>query len=351
MKKNYFLTLVAALFMAATASAADNFVGIYKLTNLTADQQEALGSLSPDAAIRIMPGDGEVDYYVSSLAGYGCYLPATYDANKGTLTATANPVLFPGMILLLYSYTGAVAVDDPITFSVTDDALTVVEDIIVQDAMSEDVLGTYAPGVKFTKQVAPTLTVENLQGTYDLVAESVDLIMGVEETVTYKINVSQATGNKLNITGLINGQTISATYHPEVGMISIPVQEVGDYIVAQMAAEFGDVRFTVSDNGEWTLVTPMQAATFDLPLFYFTSATATIDPVGIAKPAAAPSLSISVVNGAICVNSAEPVAVQVYNAAGVQVYANDAANGAITLPRGIYFVKVAGNDKAVSVAL
>ena len=180
--------------------------------------------------------------------------------------------------------------------------------------------------------------------------------MYVEETVTCKINVSlsQTTDNQLNIAGLIEGHTISAIYHPEVSMVSIPVQTVGDYTVAQMSAEFGDIRFSVSDNGEWTLITPMQAATdnpYDLPLFYYTGATATLDPVAIAKPAAVSSASISVVNGAICVNSAEPVAVQVYNAAGVQVYANDAASGAIALPKGIYFVKVAGSDKAVSVAL
>ena len=61
MKKNYFLTLLVTLFMAVTASATDNLVGIYKLSNLTAEQTEALGAVPADAAIRIMPGDEQAD--------------------------------------------------------------------------------------------------------------------------------------------------------------------------------------------------------------------------------------------------------------------------------------------------
>ena len=350
MKKNYFLTLVVTLLMAVTASAADSLVGIYKLSNLTDEQTEALGSINADAAIRILPGDDQADYYISSFAGYGCNLPATYDAEKGTLTATANPVLFPSMILLLYSYTGAVAVDnETITLSVANESLSIAEELIILDAMKEDVIGTYIPGMTFEKQNAPALTATDLVGSYTFTAENVNLIWGGEETAEFSLIVSQKSGNQLSIAGLIDNASVSAIYYPEVGMISIPVQEVGDYIIAQMASEFGDVRFIVSNDGEWSLITPLQAAA-EMPLFYLTNGTATKTGTNGIEKTIEKTAAISVANGAIYVNSAGPVAVQVYNAAGVHVYADAAVNGPITLPRGIYFVKV-GSAKAVSVAL
>lgn len=63
-------------------------------------------------------------------------------------------------------------------------------------------------------------------------------------------------------------------------------------------------------------------------------------------------VSVYAYDGAVYVKSNTPVAVQVYNAAGVLVYENAALSSPIeNLAQGIYFVKVAGNSNAVPVIL
>ena len=351
MKKNYLLTLVVALLMAVTASAANELAGIYKLSNLTDEQKEALGTISPDAAIRILPGDDAADYYIASFADYGCNIPANYDA--GILTMVADKSF--NMFLLRYSYETMIVVqNETIKFSVSDNTLTFVDDAIVEEFMAEP-LGMYIPGMTFTKQAAPALDGEKLAGSYTFTAENLDLIYGGTSSTELPLTVSLVTNNQLSIAGLIDGESVIANYIPEIGIISVPVQEVGGYSIAQMAIEFGDVKFCVSDAGDWTLITPLQAVS-DAPLFYFISGTAKNNSgtnaikKTTATATAAAATAVSVRNGAIHIDSAEPVSVEVYNAAGVRVYA-DTVSGTIALPRGIYFVKAGTDAKAVAVAL
>ena len=352
MKKNYFLTLVVTLLMAVTASAADNLAGIYKLTNLTGEQTEALGTVSADAAIRILPGDEAADYYLSGIAGYGCKFAATYDATAGTLTAVDQSPYGEafGIMLLHFSDMGLKYVDaTSIEFKVKDDGtMELNSEIIVADLYSEEVYGTYVPGIALAKDETPAIPAADIAGYYTFTGNGINYATYEDETVEYTMSIEQADGNTLTINGFMGIDGIQATYIPEVGMIEIASQEVGETIVMQ---NNGDIYFVVSGN-ELELTTPATAlAANGMPIAAVIEGKAVKgSSTGIGE-VAPQTISVYVRNGAIYVNSAEPVAVQVYNAAGVQVYADNAVNGPITLPRGIYFVKVAGNTKAVSVAL
>ena len=353
MKKNYFLTLVATLFVAATASAADNLVGIYKLTDLTAEQTEALGSLSPDAAIRIMPGDGEADYYVSGIAGYGCQFAATYDEAAGTLKAVDNSPYGEafGIMLLSLSDIGAIYVDGTsIDFKVqTNGTLELGSEIIVVDMYTSEIYGTYIPGISLVKDTTPAIPVSEVVGIYTFTGIGIDYSIYDIENVKYSMSIEQVDGNALTINGFMGVDGISATYIPEAGMIAINAQQIGEIEVMQ---NNGNILFTVS-TGELELISPAVAAGIDgMPVASVIEGKAVKgDADAIENVTIAPSTSISASNGTLYINSAEPVAVQVYNAAGVKVYSNDATSGAVALPKGIYLVKVAGNAKAVSVAL
>ena len=167
------------------------------------------------------------------------------------------------------------------------------------------------------------------------------------EEVNYAMSIKQASDNALTISGFMGIDGIQATYLPEVEMIQIVNQEIGEIVVGQ---SYGDIFFTVA-NGGLELISPAMVAPLDeiQPLVSIAEGKAVKESTNAIESMTA-AATVYVRNGAIYVNSAEPVTVQVYNAAGVQVYADAAVNGPITLPRGIYFVKV-GNAKAVSVAL
>ena len=352
MKKNYFLTLVVTLLMAVTASAADSLVGIYKLSNLTDEQTEALGSINADAAIRILPGDAAADYYVSGIAGYGCKLAATYDATAGTLTVVDQGPYGKMAMVLYFGDLNVVAVDDTsVTFNVkTDGTLEIASDFFVTGMFTGEVYGEYIPGVTLTKEETPTISVSDVVGNYTFTGIRItDFSSFATEEVNYAMSIKQASDNALTISGFMGIDGIQATYLPEVEMIQIVNQEIGEIVVGQ---SYGDIFFTVA-NGGLELISPAMVAPLDeiQPLVSIAEGKAVKENTNaIEGTQVVSAATIYVRNGAIYVNCAEPAAVEVYNAAGVQVYADAAVNGPITLPRGIYFVKV-GNAKAVSVAL
>lgn len=353
MKKNYFLSLVVSLLVAVTANAADNLVGIYKLSNLTPDQKDALGTIDADAAIRILPGDADAEYYVSGIAGYGCKFPATYDEATSTLTATDQSMYGQafGWLILYASDMGLVYVDDEsLVLTVKDNGtLEISSEVIIANMYDPDDTGMYIPGIILAKDETPTISVSNIIGDYtftgtDLYAE--------EYVAEYSMSIKQVEGNSLTINGFMGVDGIQATYIPEVSMIHIATQIANEITITQ---NLGDIYFVVYED-KLELITPavaeMEVNGWPMPIASVVEGKAVKeDTDGIENTVAASAATISVSNGAIYVNSAEPVAVQVFNAAGVQVYSDTVANSAITLPHGVYFVKVAGNAKAVSVAL
>ena len=352
MKKNYFLTLVITLLMAVTASAADSLVGIYKLSNLTDEQKSELGSINADAAFRILPGDADADYYVSGVAGYGCKFPATYDEAAGTLTAIdPSPYGTAFNIMLLYaSDIGIVNIDDTsVTFNVKDNGvLEIASEIIVVNLYTGEVYGTYIPEITLSKDETPAIPISDVTGKYIFTGTN---IYAVDEKAEYSMSIERGEDSALTINGFMDIDGIQAVYIPETSMIQIVTQQIGDVTIAQM---MGDIYFTVS-KGELQLITPAVAEIevngSPMPLASLTEGKAVKDGSdidAIEATTAASTANVHVRNGAIYVDGA--ASVQVYNAAGVQVYADAAVNGSITLPRGIYFVKV-GNAKAVSVAL
>ena len=345
MKKNYFLTLVVTLLMAVTASAADSLVGIYKLSNLTDEQKSELGSINADAAFRILPGDANADYYVSGVAGYGCKFPAIYNEAAGTLTAIepSEYAMFELMILYFSDMEQIVVDGTSIVFNVkSDGTLELAKEIIVTQFMG-DIYGQYIPGIALEKNETPVMPTSDVVGDYTFTGTGVkDFWNYTTEEINYSVSIVQAEGNALTINGFMDVDGIQATYIPEVGMILIATQDIGEVSV-------GDIYFTVS-GGELELISPATAGPKnDMPYVSITKGKAVKESTNAIESMTA-AATVYVRNGAIYVNSAEPVTVQVYNAAGVQVYADAAVNGPITLPRGIYFVKV-GNAKAVSVAL
>lgn len=362
MKKNYFLSLVVSLLVAVTASAADNLVGIYKLSNLTAEQKDALGTIDAEAAIRILPGDADADYYVSGIAGYGCKFPATYDEAAGTLTAVDQSPYGAMAMVLYFGDTDVVVAnmkedlaDDTlpsIIFNVKDNGATleIADEILITGMFTQEVYGDYIPGITLTKDETPIVNVSDIVGNYIFTGTGIkDFWTSTIEELEYTMSIEQVENNSLIINGFMDVDGIQATYIPEVGMILIDTQDIGEVSI-------GDIYFTVSD-GELELITPATAGPKnDMPYVSISDGKAVKessddDTNGIENTIASSAATISVSNGAIYVNSAEPVAVQVFNAAGVQVYSDTVANSAITLPHGVYFVKVAGNAKAVSVAL
>ena len=353
MKKTHLLTLAVALLMAATATAATELAGIYRLSNLTTEQKEALGTISADAAIRILPGDDAADYYLSGVAGYGCKFATTYDAAAGTLKAVdQGPYGFMTMILYFGDLNVVVVDETSIVFNVkADGTLELASEALVTGMFTDEIYGDYIPGMTFTKAETPAITASDIAGKYTFTATSVVNFATMDsEEITTSIEIKQTEGNTLSIDGFMGVDGIQATYIPEVAMLQIATQEIDDKVVSQT---YGDIFFTVS-AGELELISPAMLAPKDAvePLVSYANGkgvkeiTDAIERTTTAKAAK----TVAVRNGAIHIDSAEPVSVEVYNAAGVRVYA-DTVSGTIALPRGIYFVKAGKDAKAVAVAL
>lgn len=353
MKKNYFLTLCAALFMAATASAADDLVGVYKLNNPSAGELAALEHISPDAAFCILPGDDAADYYLTGVAGFGCKFPMTYNAADNTLTAVDNsPYSVFGVMILCFG--GSPIVVDETTeihFSVgADGTLTLQDELIITEFMGEDIIGIYSYGLTLKKQDA-TPAVDDLVGDYAFAGnEIVNLSTYATAPVECQMSVSSESDGRLTIKGLLDTD-LEAVYYPGAAIVEIPVQTAGEWIVSQGYDE--RPAYLYAADGVLTLLSYIIASDEQgMPVRYFVDGQAVKDsPEGAVAGAQAQSVAVYAYDGAVYVRSAEPVAVQIYNAAGVQVYADSAVVAPIALPRGLYFVKAAGNAKALPVIL
>ena len=341
---------------AVKSGSAVDLVGVYKLGGLTDETTAALGRISPDAMFRIMPGDGDADYYMTGVAGYGCKWAVAYDESAGTLTVTdASPYSAYGFgMLLYYSDLGYLCVDtQSLAFTVgADGVLTIDENIaIVEPDNDEDELevGTYTKGLTLTKQKITTPAAADLTGDYTFTGN--DMMTG---SVEYSMSVSQTEGDTLSINGFMGVDNISATYLPDVAMVVIPEQEADTVTVGQM---LGDIYFILSDDGSWTLTTPAIAEVSvdgePMPLAYLIDGTAVKGGSSAVRelPTGEEAVSVYGSNGFVYVVSDAPVAVQIYNAAGVQVYGSAAVSAPISLNKGYYLVRVAGNRKAVPVIL
>ncbi len=352
MKKNYALMILLALFMGMNVSAVD-LVGVYKLGGLTDETTAALGRISPDAMFRIMPGDEAADYYMTGVAGYGCKWAVAYDESAGTLTVT-DPSEYGqtgqfGM-LLYFTFISSFSADaTSLTFTVADGVLTIKDDIVITDVNAEEVVGTYTQGLTLTKQNITAPAAADLAGDYTFTGTQLDM-MGSPSPVEYSMSVSQTEGNTLSINGFMGVDRISATYLPEVAMITITMQERDGATVLQM---LGDIYFILSDDGAWTLTTPAMAELSGGDAVSLMDGTAVKGGSSAVRelPTGEEAVSVYGSNGFVYVVSDAPVAVQIYNAAGVQVYGSAAVSAPISLNKGYYLVRVAGNRKAVPVIL
>ena len=359
MKKNYALMILFALFMGVNVSASD-LVGVYKLGGLTDETTAALGDISPDAMFRIMPGDETADYYMTGVAGYGCKWAVAYDESAGTLTVT-DPSPYSAMfgMILYFSASSAIVVDNDaasLTFTVgADGVLTIKDDIKIVDENDpvEPEVGTYTQGLTLTKQSITAPAAADLAGDYTFTGTQLDL-MGNPSPVEYSMSVSQTEGNTLSINGFMGVDNIPATYLPEVAMVEIQPQEVGNMTVTQGMLP-SDIYFMLSDDGSWTLTTPATAASNEdgMPVASLADGTAVKGGSSAVRelPTGEEAVSVYGSNGFVYVVSDAPVAVQIYNAAGVQVYGSAAVSAPISLNKGYYLVRVAGNRKAVPVIL
>lgn len=369
MKKNYALMILFALFMDVNVSA-DDLVGVYKLGGLTDETTAALGRISPDAMFRIMPGDDAADYYMTGVAGYGCKWTVAYDESADTLTVTDESMhghLF-SMMLLHYSDLGYIGVNtQSLHFTVgADGVLTIDENIEVVEPDNNDEdepdndedeseVGTYTKGLTLTKQNITPPAAADLAGDYTF--------KGTDKTgpVEYSMSVSQTEDNTLSINGFMGVDNISATYLPDVAMVIIKRQDIDNVTVDQI---LGDIYFMLSDDGAWTLTTPAVAkvpaddeitlpADDEITLPYLINGTAVKSGSSAVRELQTGEEAVSVYgsNGFVYVVSDAPVAVQIYNAAGVQVYGSAAVSAPISLNKGYYLVRVAGNRKAVPVIL
>lgn len=366
MKKNYALMILLALFMGMNVSAVD-LVGVYKLGGLTDETTAALGRISPDAMFRIMPGDGDAAYYMTGVAGYGCKWAVAYDESAGTLTVTdTNPYGAAFGMILYFSASSSIVVGPNVTslaFAVGADGgvLTIKDDIVVvsmnanPEAEEEEdpEVGTYTQGLTLTKQSITAPAAADLAGDYTFTGTQLDL-MGNPSPVEYSMSVSQTEGNTLSINGFMGVDNIPATYLPEVAMVVIQAREVGNMTVTQGMLP-SDIYFMLSDDGAWTLTTPATAASNEdgMPVASLADGTAVKSGSSAVRelPTGEEAVSVYGSNGFVYVVSDAPVAVQIYNAAGVQVYGSAAVSAPISLNKGYYLVRVAGNRKAVPVIL
>ncbi len=381
--KKFYITAVCVVLSLATSlavSASDNLSGVYKLSGLTAETEAQLGSISADDPIYIYPGTTADSYYVSGFAGFGCQIPATLadgvlTLNMSTSDVTINPYFY-NFTSADMTYMRVVSGNlQSLTFTVSEGALTFGETLSVSETimdymneempMVENQLGAYAQGLTLVKQAAPTFTAADLAGEYTFTAAERSSASDGFAT-DFTMTVASVSGNDLELTGFMGiEEAVPATYIPEVGLVKIAsdTQISVSGVSSTFAANSGltDIYFRVSESSLSLMNAAYLSQIVEDPMWGPMPMAVVILAGGEAVKAgsgvvetAAEEMPVSVYayDGVVYVKSNTPVAVQVYNAAGVLVYENAALSSPIeNLAQGIYFVKVAGNSKAVPVIL
>ena len=160
-------------------------------------------------------------------------------------------------------------------------------------------------------------------------------------------------------------EAVPATYIPEVGVVkrASDTQISVSGVSSTFAANSGltDIYFRVSESSLSLMNAAYLSQVVEDPMWGPTPMAVVILAGGeavktgsgvVETVAEEMPVSVYAYDGVVYVKSNTPVAVQVYNAAGVLVYENAALSSPIeNLAQGIYFVKVAGNSNAVPVIL
>ena len=370
--KTLCLFVISLLFSSAifadTYPTSDELIGRYHFSGKCSVEAPSIPAVN-DYDVVILPAEGDNNFYICGMFGFGGGILTTYNPEDGTLTCNTDGYLCSNLDMystgagywFMYSCT-----ESPCIMEAKNDngiILTATTGLTGMDLLSSANI-IYEAGFTLTKK-SVNIPVEEVAGSYDFKSTSGPILSFIDEaTSDFTLDITAAGEDKVNIQGLFGfDDAVEATYMSESGIILLPhnytfsneMKMGDDENYGLMNYEQPYPYFLVNEG---SLETPSSFVLNNgvdeilgmLLQFSFTGGTAVSKNSDAVQSISSNDVNISVCNGTINVAVPEKENITVYSVQGTKVGSINGQNASFSnLTPGLYIVSAGKTNVKVNV--